>query len=47
MAIPSEEDMLCTNRIKESAKLLGFHFVDHIIIGDAENYYSFAETNTL
>lgn len=47
IAIPSEEDMLCTRRIKESAKLLGLHFVDHIIIGDAENYYSFAETNVL
>ncbi len=31
---PSREDMLLTNRVKESGELLGIELLDHIIIGD-------------
>lgn len=33
---PSNEDILATKKIKETAQILGIELVDHIIIGDGE-----------
>jgi DNA repair protein RadC len=43
---PSREDILLTERIRQSAEMIGLHVVDHIVIGD-QTYYSFAENDML
>ena len=43
---PSLDDLRTTDRIRETAKLLGITFNDHIIVTE-EGYYSFAENNML
>lgn len=43
---PSREDICLTERIRQSAGMIGMHLVDHIIIGD-QTYYSFAENDML
>ncbi|ADQ41535.1 DNA repair protein RadC [Caldicellulosiruptor acetigenus I77R1B] len=43
---PSLDDVRTTDRIRETAKLLGITFNDHIIVTE-EGYYSFAENNML
>ena len=40
---PSKEDRKVTQRIKEAGELLGIKLMDHIIIGDNGDYYSFRE----
>lgn len=40
---PSQEDILITNRIRESGVLLGIHVLDHIILGGEDKYTSMAE----
>jgi len=40
--VPSREDMLVTEKIKNCGDLLGIRLADHVIIGDNE-YYSFNE----
>ena len=40
---PSKEDRIITDRIKKAGELLGIKLLDHIIIGDNDEYYSFAE----
>jgi len=39
---PSHEDIVLTNRLDESGKILGIRVLDHIIIGDGV-YFSFKE----
>ena len=40
---PSKEDINITNILADSGKLLGIKVLDHIIIGDENNYISFKE----
>lgn len=42
IAEPSRQDIIATERIRESGDLLGIRLTDHIIIGD-NKYYSFKE----
>lgn len=44
---PSTEDKLMTEKIRRSGELMGIELVDHIIIGDEGNYYSFREAGIL
>jgi len=44
--LPSREDIVITNNIKEIGVLLGIKLVDHIIIG-RDNYYSMLENNDI
>lgn len=39
---PSQADIHLTERIRQSAEMVGIHLLDHIVIGDRA-YYSFAE----
>jgi len=43
---PSQEDLLITERLVDSGKILGINVIDHIIIGNNE-YYSFKENSNL
>ena len=38
---PSQEDRDMTTRLKLSGELLGIRLIDHIVIGDEGQYYSF------
>ena len=40
---PSKDDIDITNRLIEAGDLLGIRVLDHIIIGDENNYISFKE----
>lgn len=40
---PSEEGHRITERMKEAGNLLGIPLIDHIVIGDAGDYFSFRE----
>ena len=40
---PSEEDMKVTRRLVEAGKIIGIEVLDHIILGDGDNFYSFKE----
>lgn len=42
---PSHEDLAVTNRIEEASKLMGFEFLDHIILGHDEYTSIFVELN--
>jgi DNA repair protein RadC len=44
---PSREDRAITHRLAEAGKLLGITVVDHIIIGSAGRYFSFADEGLL
>jgi DNA repair protein RadC len=44
---PSQEDRAITQRLAEAGKLLGITVVDHIIIGSAGRYFSFADEGLL
>jgi DNA repair protein RadC len=44
---PSQEDRAITNRLADAGKLLGINVVDHIIIGSAGRYFSFADEGLL
>jgi len=44
---PSKEDRAITHRLAEAGKLLGINVVDHIIIGGAGKYFSFADEGLL
>lgn len=44
---PSREDRAITQRLAEAGKLLGINVVDHIIIGGAGTYFSFADEGLL
>jgi DNA repair protein RadC len=43
---PSPEDIEITNILMEASKILGIHFLDHVIIGK-DGYYSFKQNNTM
>lgn len=43
---PSQNDFLCTKKIREAGELIGISLIDHIIIGD-NKYMSFSEKNLL
>ena len=45
-AVPSEEDINVTNRIRKAGNLVGIKLTDHIIIGGG-SYYSFREAEML
>lgn len=40
---PSKEDCMFTQRIREASELLGIEVLDHIIIGDGEEFLSMKE----
>ena len=44
---PSLEDIALTKTVQDAAKLLDFHLLDHIILGEAQGFYSFAEEGRL
>lgn len=44
VVMPSEEDIMVTERLKEVGKIIGIEVIDHLIIG-RDSYYSFAENN--
>ena len=44
---PSREDRAITTRLVESGKLLGISVLDHVIIGDENKYFSFADEGLL
>ena len=44
---PSQEDRAITKRLVDAGKLLGIEVLDHIIIGSAGVYFSFADENIL
>lgn len=39
----SREDLLITERLKQSGEIVGVNLVDHIIIGSNQSYFSFKE----
>ena len=44
--VPSKEDIMITNKIKEAGELIEIHLLDHIIIGD-RCFVSFAQEGLL
>lgn len=44
---PSADDRKITERIREAGDLLGIQLLDHIIIGDGKDYFSFKEQGLL
>ena len=42
---PSSEDCVLTEKVQEAGGLLGIPLLDHIILGEEGNYYSFAENS--
>ena len=44
---PSATDMLSTKQIKEASMIMGIDFLDHIIIGEKDCYYSLEERNLI
>jgi len=44
---PSPEDIAITEIIKQGATLLAFRLLDHIILGECEGFYSFADEGRL
>ena len=45
--MPSKMDEYTTESIIKAAKLLNVKFLDHIIVGDGDNYYSFMENRAV
>lgn len=46
-AKPSEEDVRMTRRLEKAGKLLGIPLVDHIIVGEQGEWFSFKEEGRL
>lgn len=44
---PSPEDRKVTSKVSELMSLMEIQFLDHIILGTGERYYSFRENNVL
>lgn len=44
---PSQQDIKLTTQIKEGGKFLDIQVLDHIIIGETDDYYSFADSGVL
>ncbi len=45
--VPSQPDIETTDRLQQLYSLVGIEFLDHIIIGSGDQYYSFRENQTL
>ena len=43
---PSQNDIICTRKVREAGELIGISLIDHIIIGD-NKYISFSEKDLL
>lgn len=41
---PSPDDHALTRRLREAAEILGIPMVDHVIIGEGDRYYSYANS---
>ena len=39
--VPSSEDIVLTDRVKQLSDLIGVRFLDHVIVGPGKDYYSF------
>ncbi len=39
--VPSTEDIVLTDRVKQLSDLIGVRFLDHVIVGPGKDYYSF------
>jgi DNA repair protein RadC len=44
---PSRDDVALTARLQSAAAVLDFALVDHLIVGEDQQYYSFREANRL
>ena len=44
---PSTDDDKLTQRVKDGAKILNIRFIDHIIVGSYNGYYSYSENGRL
>lgn len=44
---PSREDRDLTSKLKNAGELLGIKLLDHIVLGENDRYYSFADGGTL
>lgn len=44
---PSQEDKVITNKVRTACTAVGINLLDHIIIGENNNYYSFADEGNL
>lgn len=44
--IPSKDDIILTDKLKEIGKINGINVIDHIIVGN-NNYYSFYDNNDM
>ena len=44
---PSSDDIQTTKKLVKSGKILGINVVDHIVIGDRDNYISMKEENLI
>ncbi|HEY7116906.1 MAG TPA: JAB domain-containing protein [Tepidisphaeraceae bacterium] len=40
---PSESDSTTTNQIRNACGVVGIRFLDHIVLGDAETFYSYSD----
>lgn len=45
--IPSTDDIILTNRLKQISDLIGIRFLDHIIVGPGKEYYSFHQKDKI
>lgn len=43
---PSKEDIIFTSKMRKASEIVGFNFLDHLIVA-AEEHYSFKENNLL
>jgi DNA repair protein RadC len=44
---PSPEDVALTRRLQSAAVILDLPLLDHLIVGEAERYYSFREAGLI
>jgi DNA repair protein RadC len=44
---PSQEDILLTKRLVRAGEILGIRVLDHMIIGDKSNHFSFGDNRLL
>ena len=44
---PSKEDLSITDQLVQAFNMMGIKVLDHVIVGNATNYYSFFEQCTL
>lgn len=44
---PSDTDIMSTNKIKTASQIMGVELLDHIIIGENNQYFSFGESGLL